>query len=356
MRLLVFRLLLCSGISSSAFLAPVTFTGQTVPSSLKSPLSTSTTILKVSSSLPPEDGSDKPKGTRFNEEGEIEVIDDDLLLGLVQGALVLVAAGVSISIVSAISSTLGNLVASTSDILSQEITNSVSVVVSGFGSLLASMLVAIWHGLEFVVPIIFKAAYEGIQAALPVLNDGFSQLFDMISPYLEGTRSEMSQVASPYVEQINGAFHEAADATVIESVQKAAESFSRTVDSAIFVPIQEFQQAVDSNIISPVKDIQASMIDAVDEKLAPIRDFTATLEDAKTSVGTAVEQKIVAPIQQLQDALEKTVPTSFSFRVPIITEISDSIKPAVEAVTDQGIEPVDSLLDPDVGVVMNWSK
>jgi hypothetical protein len=359
MKLLVPYLLLCSGRGVMSFVTPVALRLGYSPVTSSSHHVDSTTILRVSSSVPPEDGSDKPEARVFGVEKEVKGADDEMIDCLVQGGLFVFAASVSYTVIAAILSTVSGLATSTADVLSKEGIQDASLVASGLWSVVSALAIAIWEGLHFFLPIIFKAIYQGIQIALPVLKDVSSQVSEFAAPYVEEARSEVSQVAAPYVEQLSGALQQATDATIVEPIQKASESLSKTVDSSILAPFQEFQQAVDSNLVAPVKGVQDGVSNAVDANvLAPINHVKDVVKEAKAFVTSAVDSNLFAPIKQVKDTFEKSITTtSIGFRIPTNRDLEDATVSMFKAATDPTIANSDPvlLLGPDHVVNMEGS-
>ena len=333
MKLWVPYFLLSCGIEVVSFRTPSAILFRKRSASPSVPFVVSTTVLQVSSSsVPPEDGSDPPAARVFAAEVDVEETGDKLSENLVQGGLLLLAVGISYSTISTIGSMVSGWASSTATSMTTP-DNVGLVVVSGIGSVLSALVVAVWEVLQYVLPIIFSALYQGIQTALPILKDFSSDVAVLAAPYVEEARSEMSHAAGPYVEQLIESLQQATDATaILEPIQRASQSLSTTVDSTIFSPLQDFQQVVDSNLMAPVKEVQERVAMAVDANMiAPMDHVKTVVEQAKASVFTEVENKLSLPVNQVKHAVEKSLPTAIDFQVPPNSAVEDMTVAAFKA-------------------------
>jgi hypothetical protein len=315
MKRLVHLLLLSAGITVTSFCTPTVLVLRTSTSaSAFSPVVVSRTILRVSSSAPPGEGSDQSEAEGLNVGKRVKEADDELMDYLVQGGLVCFAAIVSYAAMSSLVSTVGGAVTTAAGGISNDATDGTFLFARGLWSILSTIAVAVWEGLQYILPIIFKAIYQGTQVALPVIKDSLSEVSQFAAPYVEEARSEVAQVAGPYVEQLSEALQQATDAAVVEPIQKASESLAETVDATIWVPIQEFQQVVDSTLVVPAMGVQESFASAVDTNLlAPIDHVNDAVEKAKASVANAIDSNVFAPINQVKDTFQKSMPTFSEF-------------------------------------------
>lgn len=204
---------------------------------------------------------------------------------LVQGSIIAVGVALFYTGATSVLTATGDIAAALGD----EVVQIPGLILTSLMSLLGTLAVAIWGGLQVAVPFIAKAVFHGVQAAIPVIQEGSKDFAEFAAPYVEEAKSEVAVVAAPYVDQLTEAISEAAGPTIVQPMQQATESLTRTIDASFLSPISQatdgIRQAVDANVVAP---IQAT----------------------KDTVTNAVDTTIIAPIQGVKQTLESVLPTN----------------------------------------------
>lgn len=273
-------------------------------------LSSSRTSLGISSSAPPEDEPEQQLeiSAVSGETDEAERNNEELVDILVQAGLVLIAAGMAYAAAATVLSAVGSLTTTAVDGISKDAGANTVAALVWLWSGVSSLIVAIWGGLTYVLPIVFKVIHDGIEVALPVLREASSEAAVAAAPYMEQARSEVFGATAPYMEQFGGALQQVTDSAVVEPIQRATEALGKTVDSTILAPLQDFQRVVDSSLVAPVNEIKDSVANAVDTSLVtPINQAKSAVEGTKVSIENTIDASVFQPINQVKDSITTSI-------------------------------------------------